>query len=129
MTFMIYMLGIVDNIISVSWIVIVLAMIAMFVCLILFVLAKNDDEEKIAKVALLFLKRSIVVLLISTVGGLFIPSSKTLAAMYLIPKMTDKATAIASHEKINQIPDKVLTILNGKLDQWINDVTKIKEKR
>ncbi|MBP7209597.1 MAG: hypothetical protein KBA02_00210 [Paludibacteraceae bacterium] len=52
--------------------------------------------------------------------ALFVPSSKTISAMYLIPKIT-------ANEQVQQIPDKVLQIMNGKLDEWIEDLSKEKK--
>lgn len=44
-----------------------------------------------------------------------IPSSKEMAAIYLIPK-------IVNDEKVAQVPDKALQILNGKLDEWLDEM-------
>ena len=42
------------------------------------------------------------------------PSTKEMAAIYLIPK-------IANNQHIQQIPDKALTVLEKYLDEWIKD--------
>lgn len=46
---------------------------------------------------------------------IFTPTSKTLAAMYLIPKIT-------SNKDMQEIPGKTLKILNSKLEQYITDI-------
>jgi len=45
-----------------------------------------------------------------------LPSSKTLSAMYLIPKIT-------SNEQLNKIPEKAVHILNLKFNQWIDELS------
>ncbi|MFA5380091.1 MAG: hypothetical protein WC455_30300 [Dehalococcoidia bacterium] len=48
------------------------------------------------------------------------PNSKTIAAMYLLPK-------IAANEHVQRIPDKALTVLEKKLDAYLESFDK-KEK-
>lgn len=47
----------------------------------------------------------------------FIPNTKELAAIYLIPK-------ISKNENIQQIPDNISELLNTKLEEWISDSLK-----
>jgi len=43
------------------------------------------------------------------------PNSKGLAAIYLVPKFV-------TNERVQQLPDKALDMLNLKMDQWVNDL-------
>ena len=51
-----------------------------------------------------------------------IPSTKEAAAIYLIPK-------IANNEQVQQVPDKAMQLLQGKLDEWISETAGKKEKK
>jgi hypothetical protein len=58
---------------------------------------------------------------------ILLPNQKVIAAMYLLPKMVDAGKSIKNNEKIAQIPDKMLTLLNVKLDGYIEDITQVKK--
>ena len=45
----------------------------------------------------------------------FIPKSKTIAAMYLVPK-------IIENKQVSELPEKMVKLLNVKMDDWINDL-------
>lgn len=47
----------------------------------------------------------------------FIPTTKQMCAIYLIPK-------IANNEQIQNMGDKSLTIIEKKFEEWVNDMTK-----
>lgn len=59
----------------------------------------------------------IILILIS----LFIPTTKEMAAIYIIPN-------IANNKQVQKIPDNAATLLNTKLEQWI-DETMLKDKK
>ena len=59
-------------------------------------------------------------LIISTSLSIAIPSSKTIAAVYLVPR-------IAENEQLQEIPNKALKLLNGKLDEWIEGISETRE--
>lgn len=44
-----------------------------------------------------------------------LPSSKEAVAIYLIPK-------IVNNEKVANVPDRMMDLLNLKLDEWMKDV-------
>lgn len=75
----------------------------------------EDFDEEFSKLMVQIFKFCRIIFFITIPFALFLPSSKTIAAMYLIPK-------IISNEDVQKVPDKVLTIMNGKLDQWIDDM-------
>ncbi len=52
----------------------------------------------------------------------FIPSTKEFAVIYLIPK-------IAANEQVQKIPDNALKLLNGKMEEWINDFRNKEEQK
>jgi hypothetical protein len=51
-----------------------------------------------------------------------IPSTKTAVAIYVIPK-------IANNEQVQKLPDNAVKFLNTKLEAWINETLKEKEKK
>jgi len=71
----------------------------------------NKDDLKIIKPIMKKLVAAVVVLWLLTALW---PSTKEMAAIYLIPK-------IANNEHVQKIPDKALTVLNKYLDEWIKD--------
>lgn len=83
----------------------------------------------IAEVALELEKQSIVKcelllsasLLLVCLCGVFVPSTKEFAAIYLIPK-------IANNEQMQKIPDNAAKLLNVKMEEWIKDTIKDKKE-
>jgi hypothetical protein len=47
--------------------------------------------------------------------GLFTPSTKEMVAIYMIPK-------IVNNEQVQKLPDNAMKFLNGKFEEWINDM-------
>lgn len=110
MTFLIYLIGIVDTIKILSLVVAIVGLIISAVVSIITV--DYCDHDKILKGVTRFVVKPLLPFLLF---GLFVPDSKTIAAMYLLPKL-------AHNEKLNQIPDKALDALNLKLDEWVKDL-------
>lgn len=52
----------------------------------------------------------------------FIPSTKEVAAIYLIPK-------IVNNEQIQKLPNNTALFLNKKLEQWIDKMTNEEKKK
>ena len=48
-----------------------------------------------------------------------IPTTNQFAAIYLLPK-------IANNEQVQKLPDNAMKLLNGKMEEWINDIGKKK---
>jgi hypothetical protein len=63
----------------------------------------------------------VAIFLCMLVGGILTPSTKEFAAIYLIPKIT-------SNEQVQKLPDNMMKLLNGKLEEWIEDIGKTKPK-
>lgn len=93
------------------------------IIIMLWFMEKNSykgDEENAAYWQSKFKPLVIVTIIVWLLAALC-PSTKEMAAIYLIPK-------IANNQHIQNIPDKALTALGGKLDEWINDQTKDRKK-
>jgi len=67
-----------------------------------------------------FIRGYIAIFLIASASMILMPSSKQAAAIYLIPK-------IVNNEDVQNLPGKLGQIAHGKLDEWIEDLTKDKE--
>ena len=77
---------------------------------------KNTDwydieDFELASIINKISKPFVILLIIS----LFTPNSKTIAAMYLVPK-------IIENKQVSELPDKMLKLLNVKMDDWISDL-------
>lgn len=116
MGFLIYAIAVVDKISSALGGVMFVGAIGLVIATISWFFAKVDmeDDELAAKIMRL-IKKMAVVCSIYLVAFVLIPSSSTIAAMYLIPK-------VAANEHIQRIPDKALTVLEQKLDEYIKSV-------
>jgi len=131
MVFLIYLLGMVDIFLGVS--------IAVAVCSGMFLIVSAvstvawqgvvevapeenrrgwdvKDYKAACKIGQKIRKTAMVIFIPTILFSIFIPSSKMMAAMYLLPK-------IAGNEQVQQIPSKVLKALNFKLDEWVEDFT------
>ncbi len=115
MGWLIYLLGLVDRLGTFCSVVGTFSLIGYIVAFIVYWTAWDDPDviSHAKKARNFFSFPAIICLLIA----IFIPSSKTIAAMYLIPK-------IANNEIVQQIPDKAMNALNLKLDAWIDDMAK-----
>jgi len=60
---------------------------------------------------------SILTFLLAGTIATLAPSTKQMCAIYLIPK-------IANNEKIQNIGDKSLTLIEQKFEEWVDDITK-----
>jgi len=69
-----------------------------------------------------FFKVSMIVACSALFIGIFTPSTKEFAAIYLLPK-------IANNEQIQKVPDNLVKFLNAKLEDWISDLGKQKSKK
>lgn len=121
MAWMIYLIGVLDNFACVVSALRVFAIIVFVSATVIYILMKYDGyyEEEQAKLYKLLVKSGISLLIITPIA-IFTPSSKTVAAMYLLPK-------IAENKNINQVPDKLLQVFNAKLDEWVKELSKKEE--
>ena len=106
MVWMIYLIGIIDGFIGVL-VVVMIASLVSAVMLALLIGNKDADEDKWPVV-----RKLIAVSIVSLIIFVATPNSKTIAAMYLLPK-------IAANEHVQRIPDKALTVLEKKLDAYL----------
>jgi hypothetical protein len=110
LSFLIYLVGICDYL---KAFFIGLAAVSLISIIILFNHLVFEDE------APAFVSRAkwlIVGFMMSSLLAAFAPSSSTLAAMYLVPK-------IVENKNIQKIPDNIAKALNAGLDKFINNVT------
>jgi len=80
----------------------------------------EDNEEKRPKY-LRFLYAAIGVGALALTVGLFVPTTKEAVAIYMIPK-------IANNEQVQKLPDNAMKFLNGKFEEWIDDMAGKKKK-
>jgi len=106
MVWMIYLIGSIDGFLGVL-VVVMIASLTSAGMLALSIVNESVDKDKWPVVRKL-IAMSIVSLLVFVVT----PNSKTIAAMYLLPK-------IAANEHVQKIPDKALRVLEKKLDEYL----------
>jgi len=61
------------------------------------------------------LKWCVPITLFLLLVGILTPSSKEIAAIYLVPK-------IVNNEQVQQVPENAMKVLNLKLQEWIKDL-------
>lgn len=71
----------------------------------------NDKETIVLKP---YIIKLVIISCITGCLTCFIPSTKEIAAIYLIPK-------IVNNEKCQAMPEKMMQLLNRKLDQWFEE--------
>lgn len=117
MVWLIYLIGIVDNLIYVciffSAIGLLIGGVIFFLCNAILLSDPDEYDKNMSVFLLKVFKRFILpVVIFCGLIAIFMPSSRTIAAMYLIPKITE-------NKAMQQIPDKAAILLNKKLDEWI----------
>lgn len=83
---------------------------------------KTEDDDKILKRLWRCFKIAVACVICSTLINTFIPSSKTIAAMYLIP-------AIVNNEHIQNSTSNALKMLEGLTKEWLEDFIKKEPKK
>lgn len=113
-----------DTLQMIGFLVGILSGIGLLIAGILYQMMSNGDDydKDMAKQVKPFRNFALILCCCTLPLGIFLPSSKEFAAIYLIPK-------IVNNEQVQQIPSKGLDLLNAKLDQWLDDVRKDKEKK
>jgi hypothetical protein len=69
-----------------------------------------------------FFRVGVVVACSALFIGVFTPSTKEFAAIYLIPK-------IANNEQVQKVPENLVRLLNAKMEAWLEDMAKDKGKK
>ena len=122
-SWMIYGMIVLGNLGIIGVIFGIISLTALFFAVIYYVIEISDFPDKDnVKAAKLLINRLIIASVVLWLLAALCPSTKEMAAIYLIPK-------IANNEQVQQIPNKALTVLNKYLDEWIKDqVVDKKEK-
>lgn len=114
--FLIYLVGNIDSIIKVSaGIGALLLLSSIFSFAIIF---DDNISNKWQVLSVLIALSGIIMIAIATLT----PNSKTLAAMILVPK-------IIENERVIDIGDKTATVLEKKLDSWLEEITEKDNKK
>lgn len=96
--------------------IICVSLLGIFMCLVIGDCAHDK---------LFYFKKNLLSLFLITflcsVVGTFCPSTKEAVAIYMIPK-------IVNNEQVQKLPDNAMKFLNGKFEEWINDMTVKKKK-
>lgn len=113
-SFMVYLVDIVDKLVSISGLVsLLLFLLALF---LLYVSIDEDADGEIRRDAKGLLKKLVLpVLVIFFLAYLLVPRPKTLAAMYVIP-------AVANNEQIQNISKNGLDSLELLTKQWVEEL-------
>lgn len=88
----------------------------------------SDEKQRAAslraksRLCLRWLRVVPVFFVLALLAAVLTPSMKEAAAIYLIPK-------IVNNEQVQQVPDKAMQLLQGKLDEWISETAGKKEKK
>lgn len=75
----------------------------------------EDEISEHRKIGNKFIMLGFIIMTISGLSCVFIPDTKTMIAIKIIPK-------IANNEEIKGLTDKTMQLINGKLDEWISNV-------
>lgn len=114
--FIIYIIGIVDGLKFFSTILAGVAFIVIILGYFFIYLDTHPNYDEYIEVFNRIKHLFIIPIFFAILAG-FTPNSRTIAAMYLVPKLIN-------NEQVNQFPDKALKLLNNKLDEWIQEGTK-----
>lgn len=126
-SFEIYFISLVDKIRTLSETAIFLSFLSIAVLSVFWIIGKNEsykteDDEKIIKKLSTYIKRIAVCFICCILINVFTPSSKTIAAMYLIP-------AIVNNEHIQNSTSNALKMLEELTKEWLEDFIKKESKK
>lgn len=117
MSFLIYLVGIVDKVIHVSRTVSTISLLILILGTLVFVVEYKKIDKQIKDVISKILKIVGFSLVTSSFVFILTPSSKTLAAMYLIPAIMESEKM----QKIDGLTDKLLDALEIKLNESLEE--------
>ena len=116
--FDIYLVSLSDKIVDpAGWIAVVAFVFSLFVVFIMLFDCDTQEEIKKAKSVL---KLLCVIVVVCGSIAVFIPSSKTIAAMYVLP-------AIVNNEHIQNSTGNALEALENLTKEWLKDTVKSKD--
>lgn len=123
----VYLISLVDKLGAMSEVVIFLGGLATCVLLFFWFLGKaesckTEEDERILQRLWKGIKFTVTCVICSTLIHTFVPSSKTIAAMYLIP-------AIVNNEHIQNSTSNALKMLEELTKEWLEDFIKKEPKK
>ena len=126
-SFEIYFISLADKVRTFSETAIFLSFLFIGILSIFWLIAKNEsckteDDEKVIKKLSIYLKRIAICFICCILINIFTPSSKTIAAMYLIP-------AIVNNEHIQNSTSNALKMLEELTKEWLEDFIKKEPKK
>jgi len=93
--------------------------------LCIFVLSTDGCSGDCDRVAFTFCKKHIIKIFFTTlflsIVTIATPSTKQMCSIYLIPQ-------IVNNERVQNIGDKSLTVIENKFEEWLNETIKNKEE-
>lgn len=120
--FMIYMMDVADNISVIATIAFIALILVALVIGTICIAEDTDYDDDNRKINLLkILKTVISCLFVVGIIATFVPSSKTIAAMYVVP-------TIVNNEKIQNITGNGLELLEKYTKQWLDEMTDKKKE-
>ena len=123
----IYLISLADKVRAFSETAIFLSFLFIGILSVFWVIGKNEsckteDDEKSLKKLGIYLKRITICFICCVLINVFTPSSKTIAAMYLIP-------AIVNNEHIQNSTSNALKMLEELTKEWLEDFIKKESKK
>jgi membrane-associated HD superfamily phosphohydrolase len=110
-TWHMYLLTRLDSIVISTVLLFILSCIIIGLSIINWKIEDDSEPEKYPKKTITIFS---FILVISLLLSVVIPDTKTMALIYVIPK-------IINNEKVQKIPGKILDLANIKLDEWIKE--------
>ena len=97
-----------------------LSVIIAAVTLFFMVMIKIDESwDEWGKFCTAFFIPSLILLIISGIGYVAMPSTKEACAIYIIPK-------IVNNEQVQQVPENALKFLSSQLEEWVREAAPVK---
>lgn len=112
--FDIYLISILDGILNICIVLFCASGIIIGISFVEYA-GSRDDEF------LQYFKKAVTVFVCSVLAFVFIPSSKTVLAMYAIPPVI---VAAQTNQEIQKLPDNVLKFINNYLENELNEKEK-----
>lgn len=112
--FDIYLISTLDSVLTVCTVLTGISITAIVISFIGYV---EDNDNKFLQ----YLKKAVTVFVCSVLAFVFIPSSKTVLAMYTIPPVI---TAAQTNQEMQKLPENVLKFINNYLENELNDKEK-----
>lgn len=112
--FDIYLISILDGILNICAVLIAVSIVAAAISFMGYVEYKDNKF-------LQHFNKALTVVVCSVLAFVFIPSSKTVLAMYAIPPVI---VAVQTNQEMQKLPDNVLKFINNYLGNELNDKEK-----